>query len=68
MAPEQFDDSEVDHRADLFSLGSLLHTLCTGQPPFPGETVLVLMNQIMNKAPAPLRFPALRRLPSGSSS
>ena len=55
MAPEQFGADNIDHRADLFSLGSLLYTSCAGKPPFLGETVLSLMNQITNKTPAPLR-------------
>jgi eukaryotic-like serine/threonine-protein kinase len=48
MSPEQFHNAAVDHRSDLFSLGSLLFTLCAGVPPFNGETVPLLMNQICN--------------------
>jgi HD-like signal output (HDOD) protein len=55
MAPEQFSGSGVDHRADLFSLGSVLYTLCAGKTPFQGESVLVLMKQISTGTPVPLR-------------
>ena len=34
MAPEQTQGEVVDHRADLFSLGSVLYTMCSGRPPF----------------------------------
>jgi serine/threonine protein kinase len=37
IAPEQVDDpSQVDARADLYSLGCALYFALTGQPPFPG--------------------------------
>lgn len=44
MAPEQASgDSQVDARADLFSLGCLLYRLCLGVPPFHGETTMSVL-------------------------
>ena len=37
MAPEQARGEAIDHRADLFSLGSTLYAMCTGHPPFRAE-------------------------------
>ncbi len=47
LAPEAVNETgPLDHRADLYSLGSVLYAMCTGQPPFAGETVMSTLQQI----------------------
>src|SRR5439155_25027831 len=53
MAPEQARGEPVDHRADLFSLGSVLYALCTGQPPFQGSTPFVVLKNVTEERPRP---------------
>jgi WD40 repeat protein len=55
MAPEQARGEQVDHRADLFSLGSVLYACCTGRPPFRGATPLAVLRQVSEQAPPPVR-------------
>jgi len=38
MSPEQVDGREIDHRTDLFSLGTLAYQLLAGKHPFLGST------------------------------
>ncbi len=46
IAPEQVDDpTQVDARADLYSLGCSLFFALTGQPPFPGGTSVQKMKR-----------------------
>jgi eukaryotic-like serine/threonine-protein kinase len=54
MAPEQARGEEVDHRADLFSLGSVLYEATAGTPPFDGKTPLVVLRRVADETPASL--------------
>ncbi|MGO8993700.1 MAG: serine/threonine-protein kinase, partial [Polyangiaceae bacterium] len=52
MAPEQVRASkEVDARADVWALGVTLYELLAGSPPFAGQTVLAVLNQIEQQEP-----------------
>src|SRR5262249_10964096 len=55
MSPEQARGETVDHRSDLFSLGSVLYTLATGFPPFRAGSTIGVLNRITNDAPRPIR-------------
>ena len=55
MAPEQARGDSVDHRADLFSLGSVVYALCTGRPPFRASTVHGLLRRVVDEQPRPVR-------------
>jgi serine/threonine protein kinase len=55
MAPEQAEGHTVDHRADLFGLGSVLYAMCTGRPPFRAETTMAVLRRICEGQPRPIR-------------
>jgi eukaryotic-like serine/threonine-protein kinase len=46
MSPEQTVGAELDARSDLFSVGTLLYLLTTGQKPFDGPTDLDVLMQV----------------------
>ncbi len=54
MAPEQARRRPTDHRTDLFSLGSVLYTLCTGHPPFQADTTTEVLRRVCEETPPPI--------------
>jgi WD40 repeat protein len=55
MAPEQARGEPQDHRGDLFSLGSVLYTLCAGRPPFRANTTMAVLRRVSDETPHPLQ-------------
>jgi|GEM_PF-2581941 len=55
MSPEQARAEAVDHRSDLFSLGSVLYAMCTGHAPFRAESSYSVLRLITDKEPRPIR-------------
>jgi serine/threonine-protein kinase len=55
MSPEQIRSSKnVDARADVWALGTILHELLTGSPAYVADTVPGLLAMIVADAPPPL--------------
>ncbi len=55
MSPEQAQGQPLDARSDLFSLGSVLYTMCTGRPPFRAETAVAMLRRVCDDHPRPIR-------------
>src|SRR5262245_8956965 len=55
MSPEQARGEGVDPRSDLFSLGSVLYTLCTGHPAFRAANTMAVLKRVCQDAPRPIR-------------
>ncbi|MBP2672325.1 MAG: serine/threonine protein kinase, partial [candidate division NC10 bacterium] len=53
MSPEQAEGKTVDARSDIFSLGSVLYELVTGQQPFQGPSKLSVLSAILQQEPKP---------------
>src|SRR5947208_7385153 len=51
MAPEQARGEPMDHRGDLFSLGSVLYAMCTGRPPFCASTTMAVLRRVSDDTP-----------------
>ena len=54
MSPEQARGEAIDHRADLFSLGSVIYAMCAGHSPFRAETAMGVLRRVSEDAPRPL--------------
>jgi serine/threonine-protein kinase len=52
MAPEQARASNVDHRADVYSLAAIIYRAVTGFPAFGGKDIAPLLYDVVYRMPA----------------
>ncbi|RMG61680.1 MAG: hypothetical protein D6715_13170, partial [Calditrichaeota bacterium] len=54
MAPEQAQGREVDHRADLYSIGCMAYEMATGRLPLQGDYPMAVLYAAVNEEPEPI--------------
>lgn len=54
MAPEQARGDEIDHRADMYSVGCTFYHLLSGAPPFDAKTPVAIISKHLTEAPPTL--------------
>ena len=55
MSPEQANGEPIDHRSDLFALGSVLYAASLGRSAFVAETIPELMYKVVHTSAEPLK-------------
>ena len=68
MAPEQAEGKAVDARTDIFSFGSVLYEMVTGQRAFQGDSPLSTLTAVLREEPKPISQLSEDLPPSSSAS
>jgi serine/threonine-protein kinase len=53
LSPEQLSQERLDHRADLFAIGTMMYELATGKSPFYKSTTEAVIYAIRSEDPPP---------------
>jgi hypothetical protein len=64
MAPEQVRGQPVDHRGDIFTFGTILYEMLTGQRAFRRDSAVETMHAVLREDPPPF-VAAGRNIPPG---
>ena len=51
MSPEQFMGLAADRRSDIYSAGVILYQLLTGERPFTGSNMTIIMHKVLHQEP-----------------
>jgi hypothetical protein len=55
MSPEQAAGGPIDHRSDLFSLGSVMYEMCTGCAPFRAGSTYAVLKRVAEDTARPIQ-------------
>lgn len=60
LAPEQIRGTDINHFADIYGIGAILHFMITGEAPYRGASREIIFNKQMKELPPPLSSYRLR--------